>query len=175
MGKRLVMAALFAAYVATVYGANWAIGAFGVLPIGFGLMAPAGVYFAGLAFSLRDGLQERGGRRVVVLAILAGAVLSYALGGEPRIAVASAAAFLFSELADFAVYTPLRLRSRLAAILASNTVGTVLDSALFLWLAFGSLEFVAGQVAGKLYMTAPVIAALMLARRFAAARCWAVS
>jgi uncharacterized PurR-regulated membrane protein YhhQ (DUF165 family) len=31
-------------------------------------------------------------------------------------------------------------------------VGLVADSVLFLWLAFGSLEFLAGQIVGKLLM-----------------------
>ena len=34
--------------------------------MGFGLMAPAGVYFAGLAFTFRDLTQEKLGRRAVV-------------------------------------------------------------------------------------------------------------
>ena len=51
-------------YVATIFAANWAIAAFGVVPVGFGLMAPAGVYFAGLAFTFRDLTQEKLGRRI---------------------------------------------------------------------------------------------------------------
>lgn len=73
-------------------------------------------------------------------------------------ALASGAAFLVSELADLAVYTPLRARSWAAAVALSNTVGAVVDSALFLWLAFGSLDFLAGQVLGKLWMTALAVA-----------------
>lgn len=153
----------FAAYVLSILAANAAIHLFGAVPVGFGLMAPAGVYFAGLSFSLRDGLQETGGRRWVVGAILIGAILSAALGAN--LALASGVAFLVSELADFAVYTPLRKRSWLAAVLASNTVGAVIDSALFLWLAFGSLDFLAGQIVGKLWMTALVIVAIAIYRR----------
>ena len=62
-------------------------------------------------------------------------------------------AFLFSELADFGVYTPLRKRFWLWAMIPSNLVGTVLDSVIFLALAFGSLEFLAGQVVGKTWVT----------------------
>jgi hypothetical protein len=39
-----------------------------------------------------------------------------------------------------------------AAVIASSTVGLVVDSIVFLWLAFGSLEFLFGQVLGKLWM-----------------------
>lgn len=149
---------LFAAFVATVISANWALSRYGVVPIGFGLEAPAGVYFAGLAFGLRDALHERGGARLVLAAIAVGAAVSYVIedavtipGGHVAIAVASAVAFGLSELADLLVYTPLRRRWPLA-VGASNFVGAVVDSALFLWLAFGSLAFIEGQVVGKLYM-----------------------
>ena len=69
----------------------------------------------------------------------------------PALALASAAAFLFSELADFAVYTPIARRSFALAILFRCTAGALVDSALFLWLAFGSLAFIGGQVLGKVY------------------------
>ena len=66
--------------------------------------------------------------------------------------MASTAAFLVSELADFAVYTPLQARGLVLAVLASSLVGLVVDSVLFLWLAFGSLDFLAGQIVGKIWM-----------------------
>lgn len=153
--KHLKTAALFAAYVGCVFGANWAITTFGIVPIGFGLMAPAGVFFAGLAFSNRDGLQHYGGRWVVIAAILVGAALSAFLSGP--LAIASGVAFLLSEMLDYAVYTPLHKRHWLAAVVLSNTAGAILDSALFLMLAFGSLDFLAGQVVGKMYTTIPVV------------------
>ncbi len=43
------------------------------------------------------------------------------------------------------------------AVLASSAVGLVVDSVVFLYLAFGSLEFLLGQVLGKGWM---VLAAL---------------
>lgn len=150
-------------YVATIFLANWAIQTFGVVPVGLGLMAPAGVYFAGLAFTLRDLMHEQLGRSWTVVAILVGAGLSSLV--SPQFALASGAAFLLSELADFAVYTPLRRRSWAVAVVASNVVGLTVDSALFLWLAFGGLEFLPGQIMGKLWMTAAAVAALWLWRR----------
>lgn len=158
--------------LATVYAANWAIENWGVVDIPFGLQAPAGVYFAGLAFGLRDVLHELGGRLWVVGAILAGAALSYMIsdgaeipGGVVSIAAASGVAFLLSEFADFAVYSPLRERQWVVAAVLSNLVGAVVDSALFLWLAFGSVEFIEGQVVGKMLMTLPVLLLLWVARR----------
>lgn len=167
-----VRVVLFAAFVAVVYGANWALERYGVVSIGFGLMAPAGVYFAGVGFGLRDALHEVGGHAWVLAAIATGAALSWWLsdavtipGGHASIAVASGVAFALSELADLAVYSPLRERNWPAAVALSNVVGAVADSALFLWLAFGSLDFIQGQVIGKTYMVALALPVVWQARR----------
>jgi uncharacterized PurR-regulated membrane protein YhhQ (DUF165 family) len=37
-------------------------------------------------------------------------------------------------------------------VVASGVVGLVADSIVFLWLAFGSLDFLAGQIVGKAWM-----------------------
>ncbi len=150
------------AYVMTIFAANWTVAAFGLIPVGFGLMAPAGVLWAGAALSLRDGLQERLGKRWTLLAILVGAGLSAVV--SPQFALASGAAFLLSEAADFAVYTPIRRRHVIGAVAVSNVVGAVVDSALFLWLAFGSLEFLAGQLVGKTWVTLATVLLLGLWR-----------
>lgn len=162
----------FVGFVSTVYGANWALVKFGVVSIGFGLSAPAGVFFAGLAFGLRDVLHELGGVRTVLWAILAGTALAYVLeasvvlpGGLLPIALASAVAFFFAEVADLIVYTPLRERNWPLAVVASNVVGSVADSALFLMLAFGSLDFIAGQVIGKSAMIVISLPLVWLTRR----------
>jgi uncharacterized PurR-regulated membrane protein YhhQ (DUF165 family) len=76
-------------YIATIFAANWAIVTFGIVPVGFGLMAPAGVYFVGLAFTLRDAVQEYLGKRYTVLAVVAGASLSVLI--SPQFALASGA------------------------------------------------------------------------------------
>ena len=54
---------------------------------------------------------------------------------NPRLALASGLAFFFSELADFAVYTPLQRRYFLGAVVASGIVGSIVDSVLFLQVA----------------------------------------
>ncbi len=48
--------------------------------------------------------------------------------------------------------------------------GVVADSALFLWIAFGSLAFLKGQVVGKLWMTALAVALVVSYRAFRDAR-----
>jgi hypothetical protein len=166
----------FGLFVATVYAANRALTEWGVVPVGFGLEAPAGVYFAGLGFLLRDWLHELAGRAWVIVAILTGAALSFALGADATIpggyvpiAVASAAAFLISELADFSVYTPLRERTLAGAVGASQVVGATVDSLLFLWLAFGSVALFWGQFVGKTLMVLPVVLVLLVRSHRAAA------
>lgn len=147
-----------AAYALTIVAANLAIERIGMVPVGFGLSAPAGVYFVGLALTCRDMVHERFGAGGAMVAVLAGAMLSY--GIAPGFAVASGVAFLFSEVADLAVYAPLRERRWVAGVIVSNMVGAVIDSALFLWLAFGSLDYMAGQVLGKAWMTVLAVIAL---------------
>lgn len=137
----------FALYILSILGANWAIVTYGIVPVGFGLMAPAGVWFAGLCFVLRNQTQESLGRRWSVLAIPIGAGLSAFL--SPQFALASGAAFFLSETADYLVYSPLRTQGRIRAMLVSCLCGDVVDSVLFLLIAFGSIQFLAGQVVGK--------------------------
>ena len=150
----------FAAFIATIPLANWMIGNVGtfcvpdgpcMIPVAPGLMAPSGVLVVGLAFVLRDVVQRELGAKYALIAILLGAGLS-GLVAPPSLVVASVAAFAISELADFAVYTPLQKRGLVRAVLASSVVGLILDSAVFLYLAFGSLAYIEGQVVGKLLM-----------------------
>lgn len=157
-----------AAYIACIPVANWLIQHIGtvcppdgpcLIPVAPGLMAPSGVLMAGLALVLRDLVQRRLGVTYGLIAIGAGTVLSAARAPAPLV-VASAVAFLLSELADFAVYTPLQKRGLVLAVAASSLVGLVADSLLFLWLAFGSLEFLAGQIVGKAIMVALTLPAI---------------
>jgi queuosine precursor transporter len=157
----------------TVPAANWMIGHLGtvclpagpcLLPVAPGLMAPSGVLMIGAALVLRDLVQRRLGVEFGIGAIVAGAAISAAIA--PRsLVIASAAAFLISEFADFAVYTPLARRRLLLAVVASSIVGLVVDSVVFLWLAFGSLGFLLGQIAGKLWMVLLAIPLVAYLRR----------
>lgn len=158
--KRIEGFVYLAAFVACVPIANWMIGNVGsvcipkgpcLIPVAPGLMAPSGVLMIGLALVLRDLVQRRLGRSWSLGAVLVGAILSGAIA-PPSLVIASAVAFFFSELADFLVYTPLQRRRFVTAVVASSMVGLVVDSLIFLWLAFSSLEFLWGQVVGKAWM-----------------------
>jgi uncharacterized PurR-regulated membrane protein YhhQ (DUF165 family) len=155
---------VLAAYIATIPAANWLVTEFGAQPVGFGYVAPAGVYAVGLALVLRDLLREAAGRAAVLAAIVVGAVLSWWLA-DPALAVASTAAFVVAESMDFAVYEPLRRRGLLTAMLASNAVGLLADSLVFLWLAFGSFEYLPGQLLGKAWMTLAAVAVIAVMQR----------
>ena len=162
-----------AAFAATIPAANWLIGNAGtvcvddgpcLIPVAPGLMAPSGVLMIGLALVLRDVVQESLGRRWAAAAVVLGAGLSFGLA-PAALAVASGVAFLFSEAADMAVYTPLRERALGWAVVLSGLAGSIVDSALFLLLAFGSLDFMAGQVVGKMWMSLVALPVLFAVRR----------
>lgn len=146
-----------AAFLGCILAANYVTTEYGMVPVGFGLMATAGTYFAGLTFVLRDSLQRAVGPWPVLGLIVAGAALSY-LVSDPFIALASAVAFGVSEFADLLVWTPLEEKGYIRAAVASNTVGAVLDTFLFLWIAgFPIAGAWQGQVVGKVSITLGVV------------------
>ena len=157
----------------TIPLANWMIGHVGtaclshgpcLVPVAPGIMAPSGVLMIGAALVLRDLVQRRLGVEFGIGAIVVGAALSAALA-PASLVIASAAAFLLSEFADFAVYTPLARRRLVLAVVASSMAGLVVDSIVFLWLAFGSLDFLLGQIIGKLWMVLLAIPFVAYLRR----------
>jgi uncharacterized PurR-regulated membrane protein YhhQ (DUF165 family) len=161
------------AFIACIPVANWMIGTIGtqcipggpcLIPVAPGIEAPSGVLMIGVALVLRDLVQRRLGKAWVVAAILVGAVVSAGVA-PPSLVVASAAAFLISEFADFAVYTPLQARRFVLAVLVSGVLGAIIDSVVFLYLAFGDLQFLAGQVFGKILMVMASLPAIALLRR----------
>jgi uncharacterized PurR-regulated membrane protein YhhQ (DUF165 family) len=158
--RRIQGFAFLIGFALCIPAANWMIGNLGsfcvpngpcLIPVAPGIMAPSGVLMIGLALVLRDLVQRRLGLTWAFAAIAAGVVLSAALA-PPSLVLASAAAFLLSETADLAVYTPLQKRGLVLAVAASGAVGLVVDSVVFLLLAFGSLDFLAGQILGKAWM-----------------------
>lgn len=152
--------AALAGYIATIPAANWMISNVGtcvpdgpcLIPVGLGLMAPSGVLMVGAALVLRDVVHQTLGVRYALAAIAIGALISAGIA-PPAIVLASVAAFLLSELADFAVYAPLARRRLALAVALSGIVGAVIDSAVFLLIAFGSLDYIAGQIVGKIWFS----------------------
>lgn len=155
-------------YVGTVVAANWAIRRFGVVPVGFGLTAPAGVYFVSVALVFRDYVQWALGKAVMLAALITGVAVSYTVAG-PGLATASAAAFLLSELVDFALFTWVAPRWA-SAVLIGGLVGALLDSVVFLHLAYGSFAYLPGQLLGKGYGVVAAALVIAVVRRRRAGR-----
>src|SRR5580700_1574527 len=88
--------AAFIVYVAAIVLSNWLITHVGIpagpgthlTEVGFGLLAPSGVWAAGISFPARDVVQRTGGRWLGVAAIILGAAISYRIS-SPVIAIAS--------------------------------------------------------------------------------------
>jgi hypothetical protein len=161
-------------FMLTIPAANWLIqnvGTFCVpdgpclIPIGFGLDSPSGVLMIGLAFVLRDIVHERLGWRWALGAILCGGLLS-GLVAPGAFVVASIAAFTLSELADMAVYSPLRKRRLWLAVVASGLVGSFVDSVIFLQLALGHIDYAVGNTLGKFWMTLAALPILFWWRKW---------
>ena len=172
---RLIGLAALVLFLASIPFANWLIGHVGtacvpngpcLIPVAPGLMAPSGVLAAGVALVLRDVVQRCLGLGWSFAAIVIGTALS-ALVAPAALVFASGAAFLLSELADLGVYTPLQRRGLLLAVLASSALGLVVDSVVFLWLAFASFDFLGGQVVGKAWAVLFSIPLIRLLRRVA--------
>ena len=172
--RRMIGLLSLVLFILTIPVGNWVVMNVGLvclkdgpclIPVAPGMMAPSGVLLAGFALVLRDAVQSLLGKRWTIFAIAVGAVISGFLS-DPAIVLGSTCAFLFSELADFAVYTPLRERHLTTAIIASGLVGSLVDSVIFLSLAFGSLDFVLGQVLGKFWMSLIAGTVLIMYRRY---------
>lgn len=157
-------------YVGLVVLANWLASKYTV-SVGFGYLAPAGVFAIGGVLVLRDWVQQVAGlKRAMAMVYVAGA-LSYVVGiaagwtSLQKIAVASVVAFTLSETIEAAVFTPIRNRNLTVGVALSSTVGNALDSFVFLALAFGSQQFFVGQFIGKTWMVALGTALTLMRRR----------
>jgi uncharacterized PurR-regulated membrane protein YhhQ (DUF165 family) len=155
-------------YVTLIVLANWLASKW-VWPVGFGYEAPAGVFAIGLILGLRDWLHELRGLRWTLPLVYVAAGISWGISvwtgwsGLRDIAIGSVVAFTVSETVDSFIYAPFRRRWPVPGLVLSNSVGLVVDSAIFLYIAFGSLDFLAGQIIGKAEMT--VLAVVLVATR----------
>lgn len=106
----------------------------------------------GLDLTLRDVMHERFTRWQLAGVIVVGGLITWVVNpGAAHIAIASATAFIFAAMADWAVYTMLRDRPWLVRSNGSNVVGAAVDSVIFPTLAFGSFMplIIALQFAAK--------------------------
>lgn len=119
-----------------------------------------GAFTYPVAFLVTDLTNRRLGpaaaRRVAVAGFVAAVVLSIWLA-TPRIALASGTAFLTAQLLDVTVFDRLRRRPWWQAPLASSTLASVWDTAVFFSLAFAGtglpwVTWALGDLAAKLTM-----------------------
>ena len=139
-------------YVALIVAVNYGFTVVPLVPLPGGEMWPPISLVVGFVFVARDYAQREIGHRVII-AMLAAGVISYFMA-SPFIAVASVAAFLISEFADWAVYT-FTGRTFARRVLLSSAVGTPIDSAVFLSLidqfsGIGVLAMTASKMLGAL-------------------------
>jgi queuosine precursor transporter len=168
-------AALSVAFLATIPAANWLIGHWGSVCLAHGpclvpvwpwplVLAPSGSLMIGVALVIRNGLQTFVARWWILVLIACGGLLS-AVVAPVALAAASACAFTTSELADWAVYTPLRRRRLLLAVMAAGTVGAFVDATVFITMAFGGeYSLIPGQVIAKVWASAIAVGCLWTAR-----------
>jgi uncharacterized integral membrane protein (TIGR00697 family) len=169
-----------------------------------GIVVPAAVFIYTLTFTLIDLINERmgkaGARQVIVAAFLANLLLAgytqlavwlppaafyrgndafaAVLGGTPRIVLASLAAYLVSSLVDTEVFAWWRSRvggPKWVRVLASNAVSTLLDTLLFISLAFAGVlplaPLIRGQYLIKMLITVLSLPLIYAVRRPARAAC----
>lgn len=164
----------FIGYIASIPAANWLIGNVGTVcypdgactvPVWPGIECPSGSLLIGFSLLLRDVVQRGLGKGTAMLAILIGVAVA-AVVAPPALVVASAIAFAVSEFIDFAIYTPLYRRWFMLAVTIAGLVGLVVDSVLFLQLAFGSQHLLAGLIIGKAEMILVSLPAMLWVRNY---------
>lgn len=155
---------IFFIVLADVLAARW------IIPIGFGLMVPAGVIAIAPIFTLRDDIHRQYGAKWALILILVASGISYGisivLGNEMlgRVTIASVIAFVVSEFADTLVYHMVKHESWMSRVLKSNAVSTLLDSIIFIVLAFGWIwPLILGQYICKMLIAGLV--GLMLRKK----------
>lgn len=108
-------------------------------------------------------------RRVVLIGFVL-AVLASIWLASPRIALASGSAFLMSQLMDVAIFDRLRSRPWWQPPLVSSTVGSLVDTVLFFALAFYGTGVPWVTLAIGDYAVKVLVALLLLAPWWLAAR-----
>lgn len=132
-----------------------------LLTTSFGII-PGGTYIFAVTFTLRDMLHRRAGKWVALWAVLIAAIVNIGLviysqfmilhpaapfwlsqdafiqvfSAVPLITFASIVAEVVSEVADTYVYDYIYRKSHVWGMLVSNTVGVLIDSAIFISIAF---------------------------------------
>lgn len=131
-------------------------------PIHLGDILTWGAFTYPFAFLVSDLTNRYDGPRRARAVVLVGFAVALCLSAylsTPRIAIASATAFLVGQLLDIAVFSRLRNRFWLVPPLSASLLGSLIDTAIFFTLAFapafGVIDTWFGMLDGSLGMSAP--------------------
>lgn len=131
-------------------------------PIHLGDILTWGAFTYPFAFLVSDLTNRYDGPRRARAVVLVGFAVALCLSAylsTPRIAIASATAFLVGQLLDIAVFSRLRNRFWLVPPLSASLIGSLIDTAIFFSLAFapafGFVDTWFGMTDGSLGMNAP--------------------
>lgn len=131
-------------------------------PIHLGDILTWGAFTYPFAFLVSDLTNRYDGPRRARAVVLVGFAVALCLSAylsTPRIAIASATAFLIGQLLDIAVFSRLRNRFWLVPPLSASLLGSLIDTAIFFSIAFapvfGFVDTWFGMADGSLGMTAP--------------------
>jgi uncharacterized PurR-regulated membrane protein YhhQ (DUF165 family) len=160
-GRRLFEGLLFLAlYCITIPAADYLTMHVGLMcepngpckiPVAPGLAATTGAFPIAATYVLRDFIQRRFGLAVSFCIVVMGAALASYLA-PPALVVASGAAVFAAGLVDLAIYTWIVRKNFVTAVVTSSLISCAVDSAVFLWLAFSSIDLVAGQTLAKAWV-----------------------
>jgi len=121
------------AYLLSIISANIIVSIFGLVTV-LGITFPAGAPLIGMTFTFRDMVQRRYGPARCWWWMLAAMVTTVLF--NPKLALASGAAFIVAEGVDWAIYTYTKVTFS-KRVMLSNLVGLPLDSFVFVVVAFG--------------------------------------
>ena len=131
-------------------------------PVHLGDILTWGAFTYPFAFLVSDLTNRYDGPRRARAVVLVGFAVALCLSAylsTPRIAIASATAFLVGQLLDIAVFSRLRNRFWLVPPLSASLIGSLIDTAIFFSLAFappfGVIDTWFGMADGSLGMSAP--------------------
>lgn len=131
-------------------------------PIHLGDLLTWGAFTYPFAFLVSDLTNRFDGPRRARFVVAIGFAVALCLSAflaTPRIAIASATAFLIGQLLDIAVFSRLRNRFWLVPPLSASLLGSLLDTAIFFSIAFAPpfafVDGVFGMADGSLGMAAP--------------------
>lgn len=132
---------IYVLYIAVIVAANIITSLFPPFVI-FGFIVPAGSFFIGLTFLLRDYVQAKVGRKktyfLIAAALLTNTCVSFFFDSMLWVIFASAVSFIVSETTDTEIFTRVNASFK-NRVLLSGLIGGALDSIIFVVIGISPL------------------------------------